>query len=175
MKNVFIIADDTTGANASAILNKNLGYDCISVRTEVQEIKEHTLYSFSTNSRGIKKEEAYNVVKATLINLNDRNAIYNKRIDSTLRGNLGSELDAFLDHFPNKKAIVVASFPNSGRICVNNTLYVNGELLENTDVAKDPKAPVTTSKVTELFKKQTCKVISNIDLSVLRSDMFLDL
>lgn len=175
MKNVFIIADDTTGANASAILNKPLGYDCISVRTKVKEIKHDALYSFSTSSRGITKQEAYEVVKDTLINLKDKSAIYNKRVDSTLRGNLGSELDAFLDYFPNKTAVVVASFPSSGRTCVNNTLFVNGELLETTDVAKDPKCPVTTSIVTELFKKQTDKSITNIDLSVVRSEDFKDI
>jgi len=172
MKNVFIVADDTTGANASAILNKPLGYDCISVRTEVNELKNDSLYSFSTNSRGIDKEKAYDVVKETLLNLKDKTAIYNKRVDSTLRGNLGSELDAFLECFPNKTAIVVASFPSSGRTCVHNTLFVNGELLEKTDVAKDPKCPVTTSIVTDLFKIQTNKSISSIDLSVVRSDAF---
>ncbi len=172
MKNVFIIADDTTGANASAILNKPLGYDCISVRTEVKEIKPNSVYSFGTSSRGIAKDEAYKVVKETLINLKDKSAIYNKRVDSTLRGNLGSELDAFLDYFPNKTAIVVASFPSSGRTCVNNTLFVNGELLENTDVAKDPKCPVTTSFVTDLFKKQTKKTMDKINLSDVKSKDF---
>ncbi|MBU1019917.1 MAG: four-carbon acid sugar kinase family protein [Firmicutes bacterium] len=169
MNNVYIIADDTTGANSSVILHKKLGYDCVSIHSSVQEIRKQSAYAFSTNSRGVSAKEAYRVVKNTLAHFTDKGAIYNKRVDSTLRGNLGSELNAFLDYFPNKTAIVVASFPNSGRTCVHNKLYVNGELLENTDVAKDPKMPVTTSVVTSLFAKQTSKKIVHIDLDVVRN------
>jgi len=168
MKNVYIVADDTTGANSSAILHKKLGYDCISIHTAVKEIRKQSAYAFSTSSRGVTSEEAYNIVSSTLKHFDDPDAIYNKRVDSTLRGNLGSELNAFLDFFPLKKAIVVASFPNSGRTCIHNKLYVNGELLEHTDVAKDPKMPVTTSVVTDLFAKQTNRKISHIDLSIVR-------
>jgi uncharacterized protein YgbK (DUF1537 family) len=172
MKNIYIVADDTTGANSSAILHKKLGYDCVSIHTSVKEIRKQSAYAFSTSSRGISSEKAYKVVSDTLKHFNDDDAVYNKRVDSTLRGNLGSELNAFLDHFPNKKAIVVASFPNSGRTCIHNKLYVNGELLENTDVAKDPKMPVTTSVVTDLFAKQTSRKITHIDLDVVRQDDF---
>ncbi|XFA98722.1 four-carbon acid sugar kinase family protein [Candidatus Izemoplasma sp. B36] len=172
MKNVFIIADDTTGANSSAILNKPLGYNCVSIYTKINEVKENSVYALSTNSRGIEKEQAYKVVKESLETLKGEDGIYNKRVDSTLRGNLGSELDAFLDYFPNKKAIVVASFPSSGRTCENNKLLVFGELLEKTDVAKDPKCPVHTSVVTDLFKQQTSRKIDNIILNDVRSDKF---
>ncbi len=170
MKNVYIVADDTTGANSSAILHKKLGYDCVSIHTSVKEVRKQSAYAFSTSSRGVTAKEAYKVVKDTLANFKDDDAIYNKRVDSTLRGNLGSELDAFLDSFPNKKAIVVASFPSSGRTCVHNKLYVHGELLENTDVAKDPKMPVTTSVVTSLFSKQTSRKIQHIDLDLVRNE-----
>lgn len=172
MRNVFIIADDTTGANSSAILNKKLGYNCVSIHTEVSTIADNSVYSFSTNSRGISPDKAYQVVLNTLRSIKYENAIYNKRVDSTLRGNLGSELNAFFDHFPNKKAVVVASFPSSGRTCVNNTLFVNGTKLEHTDVAKDPKCPVTTSVVTDLFKLQTNHSITNINLDIVRSTAF---
>lgn len=172
MKNVFIIADDTTGANSSAILNKPLGYKCLSIHGKIDTILDNSVYSFSTNSRGIDKQKAYDVVKESLINLNDKCAIYNKRVDSTLRGNLGSELDAFLDCFPNKKAIVVASFPSSGRTCENNTLLVYGKKLETTDVAKDPKCPVKTSIVTDLFKVQTSRKMDHINLKDVRSENF---
>ena len=100
MKNVYIVADDTTGANSSAILHKKLGYDCISIHTAVKEIRKQSAYAFSTSSRGVTSEEAYNIVSSTLKHFDDPDAIYNKRVDSTLRGNLGSELNAFLDFFP---------------------------------------------------------------------------
>lgn len=172
MKNVFIIADDTTGANSSAILHKKLGYDCVSIHTKALEIRKQSVYAFSTNSRGISSEEAYSKVHSLLEEIKVEDAIYNKRVDSTLRGNLGSELDAFLDVFPNKKAIVVASFPDSYRTCHNDTLYVDQVKLEDTDVAKDPKMPVTSSTVTTLFKKQSNRVITHINLDIVRSESF---
>ena len=172
MKNVFIVADDTTGANSSAILHKSLGYDCVSIHTEVKEIRKQSVYAFSTNSRGVEKEEAYKRVKKTLDDLPIEDAVYCKRVDSTLRGNLGRELDAFLDTYQDKTAIVVASFPSSGRICKHNKLYVHGELLETTDVAKDPKMPVTTSVVTDLFGKQSDRTIGHIDLDSVHGEDF---
>ncbi len=166
MRRVLIIADDTTGANSSGILLKDLGYKCISVYTNV-DMSEKAAYAVSTNSRAIEQQIAYDNVKAVLEHATE-DMLLNKRIDSTIRGNLGSELNAFLDYFPNKKAVVVASFPNSGRTCVHDTLYVNGVSLKDTEIAKDPKMPVYTSSVTENFLKQSKYALSHVDLDVVR-------
>ncbi len=168
MRRVLIIADDTTGANSSGILLKDLGYKCISVYTNV-DMSEKAAYAVSTNSRAIEKQAAYDNVRNVLGHASD-DMLLNKRIDSTIRGNLGSELNAFLDYFPNKKAVVVASFPNSGRTCVHDTLYVNGVSLKDTEIAKDPKMPVHTSSVTENFMKQSKYAVNHIDLDIVRSE-----
>ncbi|PAT01493.1 hypothetical protein CI105_06300 [Candidatus Izimaplasma bacterium ZiA1] len=164
MKSIYIIADDTTGANSSAILLNKLGYNAISLHKEYEDFNPASVYALSTNSRGVDKDTAYNRVFDTLKRINDQKAILNKRVDSTLRGNIGYELNAFLDVYPNKKAVIVPCFPKSGRICKENILYVNGVKLHETDVAKDPKCPINTSNVYDLFKSQIEKDITAISI-----------
>ena len=69
--------------------------------------------------------------------------IYTKRIDSILIGNIGSEIDAILDKDKESIAVVVAFYPDSGRISRGVFLLVDSVPVQNTLVAKDPKYPVT--------------------------------
>src|SRR5699024_3718465 len=62
-----------------------------------------------------------------------------KRIDSTMRGNVGNEIDLLLDYVDEYSvAVVVPSFPDSGRVTIGGYLVVNNIPLHNTDVANDP-------------------------------------
>ncbi len=49
-----------------------------------------------------------------------------KKIDSTMRGHVGAELDAALDTFGCSHAIVAPAFPSMGRIVRNGALIVHG-------------------------------------------------
>ncbi len=49
-----------------------------------------------------------------------------KKIDSTLRGHVGAELDAALDTFGCSHAIVAPAFPSMGRVVRNGALIVHG-------------------------------------------------
>ena len=111
--------------------------------------------SYSTASRGLDKEEAYKKVSEAIKILKNKDVlVYNKRIDSTLRGNIGTEINAMLDNLEdNRIAVVVPAYPDSGRIVVNKTMLVNGVLLENSDAGKDPKTPIKTSCVESLVQK----------------------
>lgn len=101
-KITLIIADDTTGANASGILLNTLG---LTVLNAIQN-KGDTLcdvLTVGTESRAISPSLAYKKVFEQLVAYNEPFMIYNKRIDSTLRGNIGIELQAFFD-YSNKNA-----------------------------------------------------------------------
>ncbi|EFS6724255.1 four-carbon acid sugar kinase family protein, partial [Salmonella enterica] len=80
-------------------------------------------------------------------------------------GNLGAEVDAVIDRFPQLMAIVVPVYPSSGRICVGGSLLVDGVPLQNTAMRNDPKNPMTESSVVELFRKQTNKNLGYLSLS----------
>ena len=166
--NTVIIADDLTGANDTGALLAQNGFlvGTILKLEQKQNFKQYDVVCVSSNSRGLGKEEAYQVVQemAQYFPKND-DILYSKRIDSTLRGNVGAEIDSILDYLgEDYHAVVVASFPDSGRTCTGDILLVNGIPLQKTEVAKDPTSPVITSRVTEIVRKQTKYKVGHIGL-----------
>lgn len=156
MQKYIVIADDLTGSNATCSLFKKIGLRAASILKLQNDIDyDVDVISYSTDSRGLGKEEAYKKVsEAIKILKNSGVLVYNKRIDSTLRGNIGTEINAMLDNLENDRvAVVVPAYPDSGRIVVNKTMLVNGVLLENSDAGKDPKTPIKTSCVESLIQK----------------------
>ena len=156
MQKYIVIADDLTGSNATCSLFKKIGLRAASI-LKLQGDKNYDVdvISYSTASRGLDKEEAYKKVSEAIKILKNKDVlVYNKRIDSTLRGNIGTEINAMLDNLEDDRiAIVIPSYPDSGRIVVNKTMLVNGVLLENSDAGKDPKTPIKTSCVESLIQK----------------------
>ena len=156
-----VIADDLTGANATGVMLKKQGYVTSTimnlVKSELSNLGDCECIAFTTDSRGVDGETAYNRVYNLTKMLTDLNlTILCKRIDSTLRGNLGCETDAALDAMgPDYVAVVVPCAPASGRITVGGYMQVNGTILNKTEVALDPKTPIQDAQVAELFLKQT--------------------
>ena len=156
MQKYIVIADDLTGSNATCSLFKKIGLRAASILKLQGGISyDVDVISYSTASRGLDKEEAYNKVSEAIKILKSKDVlVYNKRIDSTLRGNIGTEINAMLDNLEDDRiAVVVPAYPDSGRIVVNKTMLVNGVLLENSDAGKDPKTPIKTSCVESLVQK----------------------
>ena len=156
MQKYIVIADDLTGSNATCSLFKKIGLRAASILKLQGDINyDVDVISYSTASRGLDKEEAYKKVSEAIKILKNKDVlVYNKRIDSTLRGNIGTEINAMLDNLEDDRiAIVIPSYPDSGRIVVNKTMLVNGVLLENSDAGKDPKTPIKTSCVESLIQK----------------------
>lgn len=168
MNRYIVIADDLTGANATNSLIRKTGLRAASLLSlEGGQIPHHIdALAYTTNSRAISEEKAYQRVKAAVVLMKSKAVeIYNKRIDSTLRGNLGAEVQAFLDALgEDRMAIAVPCYPATGRIVVNRKMLVNGLLLELSDAGKDTIAPVHSSDVIELFQKQFKGLIRHIAL-----------
>lgn len=180
MSKIVIIADDLTGANATGVLLTKHGFKVATFlnleKYNPNKNQDLNVISISTDSRGIEKDLAYKRVKEVVDYFKNEDVkLFAKRIDSTLRGNIGAEIDGILDCLSKDTiAIVVPAFPASGRICIGDYLMVNQIPLEKTDVATDPKAPVTTSKVTSIIGKQTNKKIGFVELNkVLKGEGFI--
>lgn len=168
MNRFIVIADDLTGANATNSLIRKTGLRAASLlKLEKGNIPLHIdALAYTTNSRAIPEEKAYQRVKEAAVLLKSETVeVYNKRTDSTLRGNLGAEVQAFLDGLgEDRMAIAVPCYPATGRIVVNRKMLVNGLLLENSDAGRDTIAPVHSSDVVELFQKQFKGSIRHIAL-----------
>lgn len=168
MVNCIVVADDLTGANATGVLLKKQGYSTDTILNivdgDVNSLTDCDCVTFTTDSRGVDAKTAYNrVYNITKMFESSNPAFLNKRIDSTLRGNLGAETDAMLDAMgPEYTAIVVPCAPASGRVTLGGYMTVNGVVLHKTEVALDPKTPITDSRVQKLFEKQTKYDVASI-------------
>jgi D-threonate/D-erythronate kinase len=170
---VGVIADDLTGCNATGILLRRrgfrtasltgmdwpsgglVGYDCVCINTE---------------SRAIPALSAYGrVAEAAQLVLEHQGRPLGKRIDSTLRGNLGPEIEAVLAALgPESVAVVTGAFPASGRTTLDGIHYVNGIRLAETAVRNDPLCPVTESHVPTLVAAQASLPVGYLPLAVAR-------
>lgn len=170
MAQCIVIADDLTGANATGVLLKKMSYRTNTVmnmeRLELSSIEECECLMYPTDSRAVPEELAYNRVRnITELLMSDEVKVYAKRIDSTLRGNLGCETDAILDALgEDYVAISAPCFPTSGRTVVGGFMLVNGLPLHKTEVAIDPKTPVLTSNVAKVFEQQSKYQVGSIKL-----------
>ena len=74
-----------------------------------------------------------------------------KKTDSTLRGNIGSELRGMLASLPGTPVVYVPAYPEMGRIIRGGRLFVNGVRLEATSFAADPLNPSRESRIDALL------------------------
>lgn len=124
MPQCVVIADDLTGANATGVLLKKMNYKAYTVmnteRIELSTLSDCDCVLYPTDSRGVDAKIAYNRVYNVCNLLKDDDVkVYANRIDSTLRGNLGSETDAMLDSLGEDYiAIVAPCFPASEELSV---------------------------------------------------------
>ncbi|WP_017380460.1 four-carbon acid sugar kinase family protein [Paenisporosarcina sp. TG-14] len=163
-----IIADDLTGANATGVRLAKSGFISATVVFDgvVPTKGGFTSLSIDTDSRYCPPQEARIRVLKAYEQLSTWGAsVIGKRIDSTIRGNLGAETDALLDALGSKSiAVVVASYPDSGRVVSGGYLLVEGVPVQATDVAKDPMNPITNSHVPTLMTEQSQHSVVHIGL-----------
>ena len=173
MPKILIVADDYTGANDTAVLAPTNG---LSAYTVLARDLDKTSFqvdcvAVSTESRAVAPAEAYQAVReATDRFRTEETVLFSKRIDSTLRGNLGQEIDGMLDALGSERtAMVVPALPGAGRIYKDGCLYVNGVPLSRTAAARDPKNPVNTDSPLELLRTQSRYPACSISLNDVRA------
>lgn len=171
MPQCVVIADDLTGANATGVLLKKMDYQTYTVmnmeRLELSALSDCDCVMYPTDSRGVDQETSYNrVYNVAQLLKSPEVKVYAKRIDSTLRGNLGGETDALLDCLGTDYiAIAAPCFPASERVVIGGYMLVKGLPLHKTEVALDPKTPVETSEVKALFEKQSKYPVAAIKMN----------
>jgi len=176
-----VIADDLTGANDTGVQFSKQGLKTM-VLTESRDLKNISnridVIVLDTESRTLPKIAAYGRAKEAASRLVEANipTIY-KKIDSTLKGNIGAELDAVMDATGAKTAIVAPAFPANKRVTVGGYQLVNQVPLGRTEAAQDPLTPVKESHVPTLVASQSRRKIEHIglaavmDMSTLKNEL----
>ena len=158
MNTVAIIADDHTGAADSAIHFARLGGNT-SLFLELSALNDTlpklNAVALTTESRFMAASQAAEQVTET-VRLCKKAGIrrFFKKIDSTMRGNPGSEILAALEATDRKAALICTAMPNAGRTCVDGVILLDNEPLHTTRSGHDPFHPLTTSVVVELLAGQ---------------------
>lgn len=173
MIHTIIVADDMTGANVSSSLlaKKGIRVGSLISYEDILSFHDYEALGVHTDSRGVSPQEAYERVYNAVKELKSVPVdFFNKRIDSTLRGNIGKEIDAMLDALDqDEMAFVVAAFPTSHKIVIGGYMLVDGTPLEKTDVANDPTSPVNTSLVKNVIQSQTKYKTETISMEIVLS------
>jgi uncharacterized protein YgbK (DUF1537 family) len=124
-------------------------------------VDEESLVVLDTESREIPPDAAYVKVRQAAQRIQSRR-IY-KKIDSTLRGNVGRELDAVMDELDLARALVTPAFPGGGRTVQEGYLAVNGSPLRQTDFIEDPLCP-STDHIPTLLEAQSQRSVGHVGM-----------
>lgn len=165
------IADDLTGATTTGVLLARSGAKTAAFFNEeaAEECKAADSYGaiiVSSNSRALPADEAYQKVMLATSALKRMGILYfSKRIDTTLRGGVGVEIDAMLDQLKEGTiAVVVPAMPQSKRILVGGFSIIDNVSLIKTPVAQDVRTPVKENYIPRLLHSQTQRKVGLITL-----------
>jgi len=171
---VAVIADDLTGANEIAAIIAREGKKSFVLHGFVDEKTLEELWEryegivFNLNSRNLSEKIAYRKVK-NLISFSKkiRKRLIYKKIDSTMRGNVGEEIDAILDTGCVDIAVLVPALPEMKRITVGGYHIIEGLPLSQTFYAEGKK----TSFLPEIVRAQSKYLVGYIDLKTIESGL----
>ncbi len=166
---ITLIADDLTGAcDAGAPF---AGRDRVGVfLSPATPGSEWTVAAVDTESRGLAPPEAAEVVRGATARLGTRLArgLLFKKIDSTLRGPVGAELEALLTASGRRTALLCPAFPGQQRTVVHGVLLVDGAPAHESPIAQDPAYPGPTSDVAEIVRRGAARPVSVLSLARVR-------
>ncbi|MDR0584486.1 MAG: four-carbon acid sugar kinase family protein [Treponema sp.] len=176
MEHYLIIADDFTGANDTGVQLCRRGIP-VSVVFKDTMIKGEGSFVVDTESRGLAETEAYNKVSESITHLSFNSFSHvMKKVDSTLRGNIGAETKAIDKYYKPELIIFAPALPDLARTTLDGVHLLNGLPITKTEIARDPKTPVTEDNINRLFQKNfSDETVIHIALdSVRKNDYTLD-
>lgn len=138
MPRALIVADDLTGATDTAHAFAKRGYRTVVQITAGSDPPDTTVLAVNTDSRYADPETARERVRRAIVGT-DAPVVY-KKIDSTLRGNVGCEVRAAMDCGFDLALLAPAS-PAVGRLTAGDYQLVDGRLLTDTEYADDSNGP----------------------------------
>jgi uncharacterized protein YgbK (DUF1537 family) len=144
MRQILIIADDLSGAADCGIACASSGLSAMVVlRHGAAELEEEDVVSVDADTRCLTPEMAAAETFKLMQDYGKHDQLVFKKLDSTLRGNVGAELAAVLrarrsfspQHGP-VVAVMAPAFPAHGRTTYEGRQLLNGRPLEEMEIWK---------------------------------------
>ncbi|NYU09535.1 hypothetical protein A8O28_10540 [Enterobacteriaceae bacterium CCUG 67584] len=171
-REIVVIADDFTGANDAGV-SLALSGKKVSVAFQTPFTDDTDALVINSDSRAMEASEAAEKLTQYAIDVHAAKWLI-KKIDSTLRGNPGAEVEALLRLSGKGQAIIAPAFPAAGRTTEEGLCLVNGVPVTETEFASDPKTPVRHAQVAKVLAEQTrlkSRVVTPAELATaLKSD-----
>lgn len=161
-----IVADDLTGACDTGSLFAGDGPVRLSIWPDGPPAAPVRVVD--TESRAASADEA--AARVARVPALAPSARYFKKIDSTLRGHVGPEIDALMRAAHLATAIVCPAFPAQGRAVVERVLLINGVPLADTPLRGDPQFPAAgSSSVVETLRARVDRPLAWLPLDQARA------
>lgn len=153
---ILVLADDLTGALEAGAKFAAQGIASRVVVAEGREPpvvpREISVLVLDTETRHVSPDEAASrVCKLAREMMADGFSIIYKKTDSTLRGNIGSELRGLWEACPDSGLLYVPAYPKMGRTVKQGVLHVDGRPVSATDFGSDALNSVSESSIPKLL------------------------
>ena len=180
-----IIADDLTGAVDSAVAYRSLNpaAHCIVIPWSSEPVQNWNkvlashvpdLLCISTNSRNIDAATAAQRVSIATSWASAHGFRLMKKIDSLMRGNITSELEAFMLELTiaGCSFLLAPALPNQGRVTSDGHQYHGSQLISESEATADPLAPALDSELKTFIADN--RPIHHLDLQQVRDSSLAD-
>lgn len=161
MPGIALIADNLTGAMDSGLQFGKRGLPTL-VAMSPERLPDAEVLVVDTDTREARATEAYRRVGEVARALAGRR-LY-KKVDSTMRGNVGYECRALLEALRPRAIVVAPAFPQGGRTTRDGIQRVDGKPLELTPFAHDPRWPMRQSHLPTLLLQQAGREVGHVPL-----------
>jgi uncharacterized protein YgbK (DUF1537 family) len=164
---IAVVADDLTGAADTAIHFRRAAGPAVLVTPKglaqaAGSLRARVL-ALSTETRTAPAAEAAAKLAAAARALKPwKPRLVYKKVDSCLRGNLGAEIDALVEHLGKKVCFLAPALPAQGRTTVHGLHLVHGVPVAETEMAHDPLTPVHESRLAELVRVQSRQAVAHL-------------
>ena len=149
MLTLVILADDLTGALDTGVQFASAG---VSTAVTVGDLppEDCVVAVCDLETRQLSSDEAYTRTKIAVENALCAGAKYlYLKTDSGLRGQIGAELAALQEHFP--QVLFAPAYPENHRITRGGIHYINGVPVSKSLFGKDARTPVRHDRVSDVL------------------------
>lgn len=173
MPDVLVIGDDLTGTNATAAMYARDGLRAVTVLSTVRAEDlpaDLDVLACSTDSRHMTPRAAAHAVTSAIERYGRPGMVIVKRVDTTLRGNIGAELDAALGCAramnPHRRLVglLVPAFPSARRVTIGGYQILDDSPILMGPAGSDPFNPVRHSNVASIVTEQSSVTVAQIGL-----------
>ncbi|MBK35212.1 MAG: 4-hydroxythreonine-4-phosphate dehydrogenase PdxA [Gemmatimonadetes bacterium] len=162
---VVVPADDFTGACDTGLAFAKAGLKTVVHLGGEIDLKGVDVLVVDTETRNASRIIAEQRVVDAMARFRDvaPRVIY-KKVDSALRGHLGSEIRAVMRVFDRNLCVMAPAFPEAGRVTVGGYHLVHGVPVGRTEVGHDAGAPVRGSYLPHLLESEAPCTIQSLPL-----------